>query len=348
MVRPKHILVVRLSAMGDVAMTVPVLRVLLDTYPDLKITVVSRSFFKPFFQTLPEIEFLDADIYGEHKGIPGLIKLAREANRLKIDAVADLHQVLRSRVMNLYFSLKSIPIAKIDKGRKDKKALVNANGAAIKPLKTTHQRYADVFAELGFPIDLSTHRYPNKPRMSSEVKSLLQPDKKYIGIAPFAAFKSKQYPLEQLEEVLHTLSKSGKYQLILFGGGEKEVQALDGLVNKYKNTISVAGKYNFELELNLIAQLNIMLSMDSGNGHLAALFDVPVVTLWGNTHPYAGFVPFGQPDSNQLLADRSQYPLIPTSVYGNKMPEGYEKVMETIPANSVIEKIVSLVNSTGK
>src|SRR5699024_4061341 len=113
MVRPKHILVVRLSAMGDVAMTVPVLRVLLDTYPDLKITVVSRSFFKPFFQTLPEIEFLDADIYGEHKGIPGLIKLAREANRLKIDAVADLHQVLRSRVMNLYFSLKSIPIAKL-------------------------------------------------------------------------------------------------------------------------------------------------------------------------------------------------------------------------------------------
>lgn len=346
MAKPKHILVVRLSAMGDVAMTVPVLRVLLDTYPDLRVTVVSRGFFKPFFQSLPEIDFLDADIYGKHKGIPGLIKLAREAKQLRIDAVADLHQVLRSRVMNLYFGLKSIPVAKIDKGRKEKKALVNANGASIKPLKTTHQRYADVFAELGYPIDLSTHRYPIKPIMRSEVKKLLEPDKKYIGIAPFAAFKSKQYPLDQLEEVIETLSKSDKYQLILFGGGEKEVQALDSLVNKYKNTISVAGKYNFEIELNLIAQLNLMLSMDSGNGHLAALFDIPVVTLWGNTHPYAGFVPFGQPHTNQLVADRTQYPLIPTSVYGNKMPEGYENVMETIPAKSVIEKIISLVNST--
>lgn len=343
MAKPKHILVIRLSAMGDVAMTVPVLRVLLDTYPDLKITMVSRSFFKPFFNSLPEITFLEADIYGKHKGIPGLIKLAREAKQLNIDAVADLHQVLRSKVMNIYFGLQSIPMAKIDKGRKEKKALINANGNSIVPLKTTHQRYADVFAELGYPIDLKAHRYPKNPAINKEVKEILQPDKKHIGIAPFAAFESKQYPLNQLEEVIQTLSASGNYQLILFGGGEKEVKALKNLANKYENTISVAGKYTLEVELNLMAQLDVMLSMDSGNGHLAALFNVPVVTLWGNTHPYAGFVPFGQPASNQLMANRMQYPLIPTSVYGNKMPEGYEKVMETIPAKSVIKKLLSII-----
>ena len=344
MAKPKHILVVRLSAMGDVAMTVPVLRVLLDTYPELKVTMVSRSFFKPFFQSLPQISFLDADIYGKHKGIPGLIKLASEAKRLNIDPVAHLHQVLRSRVMNMYFGLKSIPIAKIDKGRKEKKSLVTANGAPIEPLKTTHQRYADVFAELGYPIDLKQHRYPAKPSMLREVQEILLPNKKYIGIAPFAAFESKQYPLIQLKEVLQALNETEEYQIILFGGGKEEVIALKSLENSFKNAISVAGKYNFEIELNLLAQLDIMLAMDSGNGHLAALFDVPIITLWGNTHPYAGFVPFGQPETNQLLADRVQYPLIPTSVYGNKMPEAYEKVMESIPAKSVIEKIKSFID----
>lgn len=341
--KPKHILVVRLSAMGDVAMTVPILRVLLDTYPELKITVLSRGFFKPFFQTLPQVKFIEADVYGKHKGIPGLIKLAKEAIECDIDAVADLHQVLRSKVMNMYFGLKSISIAKIDKGRKEKKAITKVNGGPIKPLKTTHQRYADVFADLGFPLELKRHRYPAKPSVSNALQEILQSNKKYIGIAPFAAFESKQYPLARLKEVLHSLSNEQEYQIILFGGGEKEVIALEELAETYKNTTSIAGKYSFQIELDLIAQLDVMLSMDSGNGHLAAMFDVPVITLWGNTHPYAGFTPFGQPESHQLTADREKYPLIPTSIYGNKMPEGYENVMDSIPANVVVEKIKEII-----
>lgn len=340
---PKHILVVRLSAMGDVAMTVPVLRVLLDTYPEVKITVVSRGFFKPFFQTLPRVNFIEADVYGKHKGIPGLIKLAREAMQSDVDVVADLHQVLRSKVMNIYFRFRSIPIAKIDKGRKEKKDLTQVNGGTIKPLKTTHQRYADVFAQLGFPIDLKEYRYPATSVADISIQGILWPNKKYIGIAPFAAFKSKEYPLVKLKEVLETLSASDEYQIILFGGGKKEVIALKELAELYKNTISIAGKYSFQTELHLIASLDVMLSMDSGNGHLAAMFDVPVITLWGNTHPYAGFAPFGQPESHQLVADRKQYPLIPTSIYGNKMPEGYEKVMDSIPANVVVEKIKEVI-----
>lgn len=343
MAKPKHILVIRLSAMGDVAMTVPILRVLLDTYPELKITVMSKGFFKPFFQTLPQVNFLEADVYGKHKGVPGLIKLAKEAMHCDIDAVVDLHQVLRSKVMNMYFGFQSIPIAKINKGRKEKKAITQVNGGPIKPLKTTHERYADVFAELDFPIYLEKHRYPSKPLASEQLQEILQPYKKYIGIAPFAAFESKQYPLSKLKEVLQSLTASREYQIILFGGGKKEAMALEELAETYKNTINIVGKYSFQMELDLIAQLDVMLSMDSGNGHLAAMFDVPVITLWGNTHPYAGFTPFGQPETHQLVADREQYPLIPTSIYGNKMPEGYEKVMDSIPANVVVEKIKEVI-----
>tara|TARA_B110000259_G_scaffold130102_1_gene146789 strand:- start:834 stop:1160 length:327 start_codon:yes stop_codon:yes gene_type:complete len=104
---------------------------------------------------------------------------------------------------------------------------------------------------------------------------------------------------------------------------------------------SVAAKFSLEHELDIISNLKVMLSMDSSNGHMAAMLGVNVVTLWGVTHPYAGFAPFNQDVTNNLLADRFKYPKIPTSIYGNTFPEGYELAIETIPVKSVLEAVNS-------
>jgi ADP-heptose:LPS heptosyltransferase len=84
--------------------------------------------------------------------------------------------------------------------------------------------------------------------------------------------------------------------------------------------------------------------MDSGNGHLAAMYGIPVVTLWGVTHPFTGFTPFNQPPENQITSDRKQYPLLPTSVYGNKYPDGYEEVMKTISPSTILASIQRILN----
>jgi len=89
-----------------------------------------------------------------------------------------------------------------------------------------------------------------------------------------------------------------------------------------------------------------MLSMDSGNAHMAANYGIPVVTLWGVTHPYAGFYPFGQPMENALVADREAYPLIPTSVYGNKVPKGYENAMNTIRPKEILDKLLGVLEAS--
>ena len=335
----KHILVIRLSAMGDVAMTVPVLRVITQTYPELKLTVLSRPFFKPLFDGIPNLNFLEADVYGKHKRL-GLIKLAEEAKELGIDAVADLHNVIRSKVMTQFLKLKGIKTATIDKGRSEKKDLVNANGKNISQLKTTHQRYADVFEKLGFPLDLKNFSPPAKKRLVPKLNGLIGVEsKKLIGIAPFAAHTSKMYPLDLMKKAIADLNASDKYRIFLFGGGKKEIEQLNKLENPFSNVSNVAGKLNFEEELSLISNLDLMVSMDSGNGHLAAIFGIPVITLWGVTHPYAGFAPFNQPESNQLVTDRDKYPLIPTSIYGNKYPKGYDEAMKTINPDEVVLKI---------
>ena len=337
--KPKHILVIRLSAMGDVAMTVPVIRALVEQNPKVKITVLTRPFFAPFFDDIKNTSVFTAHFNAEHKGVNGLFKLSQQLKKLNIDAVADLHNVLRTRILKMF--LVSKPFVQIDKGRVEKKALVL--GKIFKQLKTTHQRYADVFHKLGFKVTIDNPSFSKKARLSDSVTKLIQNSTKLlIGIAPFAQYQSKEYPLELMEKVIAELSKSDKYTILLFGGGKKEIKVLDGIEEQYKNVINVAGKLPFKDELDLISNLKLMVSMDSGNAHIASMYGVEVITLWGVTHPYAGFYPFNQNIDNALLSDRDKYSKIPTSVYGNKYPKGYEAVMASIDYKKVISKIESL------
>lgn len=334
----KHILVVRLSAMGDVAMTVPILRAITKQYPELKITLLTRAFFKPFFRDLPNVTVFSADVKGKHKGVVGLYKLSKELKKLEIDAVADLHNVMRSNILKYFLS--SLPFVQIDKGRAEKRDLIS--GKAHLQLKTTHQRYADVFEALGCKVNLSNPEFPKPHPLSNVVSEMVKKDsKKMIGIAPFAAHESKMYPLVLMEQLIERLSKN--YKIILFGGGAKEIEVLNGFESKYKDVYSMAGKITLDEELDLISNLSVMLSMDSGNAHIAAMLGVKTVTIWGVTHPYAGFAPFNQPEDYALVPDRSQFPKIPTSVYGNKYPEAYKQVAGTIPVVQIVEKIKAIV-----
>lgn len=321
-------------------MTLPVISAFVTQYPDVKITVLTKAFFKPMFAQFQNLSVFEADVQGEHKGVFGLWKLYKKLSTLEINAVADLHNVLRSKVLKRYFRFEKIPVFQIDKGRPEKKALTRKKDKVFRPLKTTHDRYADVFAAMGFPIDLTKAKSLAREELTEKMLALIgRENKKWLGIAPFAAFEGKMYPLELIEKVIAILNSSANYKLLLFGGGNLEKGKLQQFENKYENCTQVVDKLTFSEELALISNLDGMLSMDSGNGHLAAMYGVPVITLWGVTHPYAGFYPFGQDANNALLADRKRFPLIPTSVYGNKMPDGYEKAMETISPETVVEKV---------
>ena len=336
-----HILVIRFSAMGDVAMMVPVLSVLTKTYPELTITVLTRHFFAPLFSHLPNVRIYEADLEGVHSGVLGLGTLATELRDEEIDAVADLHDVIRTNVLRSLFYFYGIKFKQIDKGRSQKKALTRDNNKEFKQLKSTHQRYADVFEELGYPIELTDYTPPPKRQLLPKIYDIVgKRSGKWLGLAPFAQHESKCYPKDLMEKVLAELSEKRDIKIILFGGGEKEKEQLEAWEQQFENCISIVGKLRFAEELSLISNLDAMLSMDSGNAHLAAIFGIPVITLWGVTHPYTGFRAFNQPLENCLLPDLEKYPKIPTSVYGNKVPEGYEDVMRSIPPEKVIQKIL--------
>ncbi|MCG2617196.1 glycosyltransferase family 9 protein [Terrimonas sp. NA20] len=340
--KPKHLLVIRNSALGDVAMTAPVLQQLLQQYPELRLTVVTTPAFSPIFAPLERTDVIGLDKRGRHKGFFGIYKLFQElrsANRF--DAIADLHNVLRSTILRNLFRLTGIPVAKIDKGRKEKKELTRKENKKLVQLKTSFQRYADVFAALGFPVKLDKEVQPYaKQTLPAAAASLFHPGKIHIGIAPFAKHGEKMYPVDKMLLVIQQLHSADQHQLFLLGGGKEEVKLLNEWAEQFPGIINLAGKFSFSEELAIISNLDKMISMDSANMHLASLFGVPVVSIWGATHPYAGFYGWGQKAEHAAQVDLY---CRPCSVFGNKpCYRGDHACMEQLPESLVMEKVFQI------
>ena len=326
--------------MGDVAMVVPLLRIFVSQNQDVKVTVVSKPFFEPFFEEIKNVRFFAVDVKNRHKGFLGLLQLFWDLKKLQIDAVADLHNVLRSKIIRNLFVLCGKKTAFTDKGRAEKKALTRSKNKVFEPLQSMFERHVTTFKQLGFNLDLTNPKFPEKAVLSKKILNITGPKEtlKWIGIAPFAQYQSKIYPLDLMHMVIDELVQNENYKIFLFGG-TNEIDTLNRLGKNHENVVVIAGTLSFKEELHLISNLDVMLSMDSGNAHLAALFGIRTITLWGATHPFAGFSPFNQPIANALVSDRNQYPLLPTSVYGNKNILGYEDAMRTILVDDVVAKI---------
>ena len=312
----RHILVIRFSAMGDVAMTVPVIKALLNQNPDISVTYVSRPAFSDFFNDIPRLNFYKADLDYPYKGVNGILKLYRHLKKNEpFHVVADLHDNLRSKLLRRLFRLSGIPCAYIDKGREEKKRLTRFPWKVLKPLKATTERYADVFRALGFRVDLK-HRLEKQPvLLTGDLLAITGPKtRKWVGIAPFAKHKGKIYPLERTEAVIKALSERD-VSMFLFGGSLLEQEVCGQWQETYKNVVSTVNKLTMPQELDLISQLDVMFSMDSAGMHLASLRGVPVVSVWGATHHYGGFLGYGQSESD-VVADDIE--CRPCSVYGNK------------------------------
>jgi ADP-heptose:LPS heptosyltransferase len=327
----KHILIIRLSSMGDVAMVSPVLRELLENNKNYKISLLTNFQFFPFFRAFNDVDLISFDKKKQHKGLFGMFRLFKEIKKLDVDYVVDLHEVLRT---NFLKAVLKVPFYQINKGRNEKERLVS--GKIFAPLKSTHQRYRDVFEKIGISIKPLTKTQIHRVDIS-DLKLIPKNNKLLIGIAPFAAHKGKEYPIVQMEEVIKEINKD--FNVILFGGGKKEEFILDDLAGKHSNVINIANKFSLDQEMDVISNLSIMLSMDSANGHIAALMGIKVLTIWGVTHPFAGFSPYGQTDKNNILVNRLQFPKIPTSIYGEKFPNGYEKAISSISPKEIISKL---------
>lgn len=331
----KHILVFRFSALGDVAMTVPVLRLLLAQHPGLQVTMVSDPFMAPLFAGIERLHFYGADTKVKYRGLGGLWKLSRRLRKeIAFDAVADLHYVLRTRILTFFLNG---PQAHIDKGRAEKKSLTQPHNKQMRQLPSGFERYANVFEQLQWPVVLNV-KEGYSPAPAGKLPVVLRSDKKYIGIAPFAKHAAKLYPPDKMKEVVTLLAAQPGIELFLLGS-KKEAEVMTAWEGIGPNVYNMAGKFSFEEELAVIARLQLLVSMDSANMHLASLYGVPVVSVWGGTHPWLGFYGWGQ---DPALAVQTDLPCRPSSVFGNKPcpVHGEAGCMQDITPDLIVSRVM--------
>ena len=400
--------------MGDVAMTVPVVKSLAQQYPDLRITVLSKPFARTLFDGLaPNVSFMGADIKGEYHGIKGLNALYRRLTAKNFTAIADLHSILRSSYLRMRFNFDRYRVAHIDKHRAMRRALTATNNKQLVQLPTPFEGYADVLAQLGYPVNINfTSIFPpeggdlkliapfingkskgeakalskeekalgeetacegaeakilskekegkreeakilsegaegkrEKEKVLSEEKeeevkaeSLKPRGEKWIGIAPFAAHKGKIYPLEKMERVIELLlEREPNCRIFLFGGGAEERELLTQWESRHDRcTCALLGSlYN---ELVLMSHLDTMVSMDSANMHLASLTGTRVVSVWGATHPFAGFMGWNQSPADAV---QTTLPCRPCSIFGNKpCLHGDYPCLNSITPEEIVERVL--------
>ena len=323
-------MLIRFSALGDILMTVPAVDALARQYPDVRITMVSRPYVGSIFGRLPENVHFNGINPREYGGFTGLPRLFRELSKMKPDFVCDLHDVLRTKFLRNAFRLKGTRVASIDKDRSARKRFL---AQQVKEQQTTSiERYANALGQIGFPIDMGMMRHP---------LATYNREKKGVGIAPFATYEGKIYPLERMESVVKSLSERG-LEVFLFGAGEKERAVTESWEKKYSRVKSMVGILpDLASEADLIDSLEVMVTMDSGNMHLASLTSTPVVSIWGATHPMAGFLGWGQKTENAIQIEGME--CRPCSIFGNKPCRlGGYPCMNGIAPDTIVNKVLEL------
>ena len=342
---PRNVLVMRLSALGDVAMTIPVLYPVCRANPETRFIMLTKKWPASMFHDRPDnLMVVGIDVKTEYKGFWGLMSLASKLRgKYEIDAVADLHNVLRTWVIDTSMRLHGIPVVRLDKERARRRALVTHRGN--EPVTPTIERYRNVFNQLGLVApDNFTRLYDGKPLPVSPIVLDKEPGQRWVAVSPFSAHEGKSYPLELMKQVVSQLSERENYWIFLMGGGKTEKIALRAMARENRNVISMAEiKHGFMDEYALLGKCDVMLTMDSANMHLASLMGLKAVTIWGATAPACGFQGFGQNADDDLQLDLE---CRPCSIYGERgCRYGDFRCLKNISPDQVVSRVTAVVEA---
>lgn len=319
------ILVTRFSALGDIAMTIPALYDACRANPGEQFLMLTRKGPAKLFVNPPaNLKVVGVDL-NDFKGVKGLWRLADKMKQAGVDRMVDLHGVLRTIALRNFLSMRGVKVSVIRKGRAEKRSLTRDRKRKIHPLQTTLGRYRDTFRRAGLktePSDVSQRFrsvFPPEgadPAVFAAATPPKTPGERWIGVAPFARHKGKVYPAPLMLKVLEDVSSRPDTKVFIFAGGPEEEKLAAEWCAELPGMVNLAPlRLGFKGEMALMNHCETVLSMDSANMHMASLAGTRVVSVWGATHPYCGFMGFNQKNDDTVQLDMS---CRPCSVFGDK------------------------------
>ncbi|WKZ68818.1 MAG: glycosyltransferase family 9 protein [Melioribacteraceae bacterium] len=319
-------MIIRLSSLGDVLLTTPVISALQQKFPNTQIDFLVKPQFLYAVKTNPILNHIYE--FDKSKNIDLLLK---SLQKNKYNLVIDLQNNFRSRKISSKLSAK---VYRFKKPTLNKFLLVNFKWNLFKKVKSIPQMYFESIPGLDFNFQKPSLFVPE------EVISSVKPGK-YIGFAPGSKHFTKMWPIEYFNELGKLLSAKG-YTILLFGGSDdKEI------CHNLKQEIPGAIDLSTENDLIQIArdmkECKLIVCNDSGLMHTAVSVDVPVIAIFGSTVKEFGFAPYSE---NSLVIENEELKCRPCSHIGkDKCPKSHFKCMlELTPelVHNKIEKFISL------
>lgn len=321
----RKILIFRFSAMGDVALLVAVVKSFIAANPDVEVTVVTRPKFGPLFFDMERVIAFPADVDYTYTGIFGMRDLVKKLLRKgPYEVVFDMHDHIRTKILRTFFKMFGSRVVVFDKGKREKHLFTQRENKITTPLLHTVERYRLAFEKAGYSFPMCEAPYLALGESIQTASGWFGYKKsieksKWIGIAPFARHKSKIWPIENYKPLFELLMAKESVKFFLFGAGDKEIQFFESLRLQFpKNCEVIAGQLKLRQEIALMQHLDLMLCVDSSNMHMAALTNVPLLSIWGGTHADVGFGPYGKGEESMIQISREELPCRPCSVYGKE------------------------------
>jgi len=320
----KKILVIRLSSLGDIILSTPLIRTIKKRYPHIKVDYLLREEYQDSLLLNPYIDNLLTFTNKKSDDIK------KRISKEKYDVVLDLQNNLRSAGLTEYSAAKKIVYKKRNFS---KFLLVNFKINLLKNAASVPERYAaeiDDFELDGEGLELFTNRTPSVA---------FDPGKQYIGLAPGSRHFTKKWLPEYYIELGRLLSKDD-YGVLLFGGkDDKEIcriisEEIPGSINLSNNNDLLQTSADMKNCLAVICN-------DSGLLHTAAASGIPVVGIFGSTVKEFGFFPYGV---EYRLMEHLSLPCRPCTHIGrSSCPKKHFKCMKEITPVSVFENLIALI-----
>lgn len=334
----KKILVFRLSSIGDIILTSPLLRCLRKKYPNAQIDYVIKKQFRFLIEGNPYINKIW--VVDSGLGFIGLKELTQEIRKEEYDVFLDIHKNFRS----LYVSSNSSPkrTFRYKKNILKRSLLVKFKIDRYKNVEPVFQRYIDTAKKIGVEYDgLGSELYV--PEKTQELvvflytKHNISLQNKIYILCPGASYSNKQWLPERFSELGQKLLADDPDCSVIFHGGQKEFDICEEMQKSCgERSYNFAGKLNLMESAALINRATTVVANDSGMLHMSESQKVPVVGLYGPTAYQFGFYPIMK-ESKAIAID---LPCRPCTKMGmNHCPQKHFKCMKDITVEMVFNAV---------
>ncbi|MCP5063854.1 MAG: glycosyltransferase family 9 protein [Ignavibacteriae bacterium] len=323
----KNILIVRLSSLGDILLTTPLIRSLKNSNPNIKIDFVVRKEFKDTVLHNPHLN----NIYQVTRD-QNYSELRDQLSKTEYDVVIDLQNNLRSRSLTKKISKN---IFRFKKPNIDKFLLVNFKLNLFKKIISIPERYANSLPNFNLDEESLELFLPN------EIKSDIEQSTNIIGLCPGSVHKTKMW-LEEYFVELGNLLVQNNYKVFLFGG-KSDREICKSISNQIEQSIDLSNDNKlFELSANMRMCKTIVCN-DSGLMHTAVANNVPVVAVFGSTVKEFGFTPY---KNKSLVIEKNELTCRPCSHIGlGECPKKHFECMKKLTPQLVFEKTINFIES---